>query len=151
LQYAAKKSLFLIPFMGWLSRWGFGFVPIDRGNRKSALKSLEILAHSINDEGNSVSLSPEGTRSKDGLLSEFKKGPFYLRDDTKKNVVPAIVFGAYECWPPGRLFATPGKVGSARSPFVFASLFVLTRMTMYNAVFHRPSCVSCHSSRRILP
>lgn len=32
-----------------------------------------------------------------------------MREDTKKNVVPAIVFGAYELWPPGRLISIPGK------------------------------------------
>lgn len=42
-------------------------------------------------------------------MQEFKKGPFYLREDTKKNVVPAVVFGAYELWPPGRLITIPGK------------------------------------------
>ncbi|TYZ67112.1 hypothetical protein PybrP1_006723 [[Pythium] brassicae (nom. inval.)] len=108
-KYAAKKSVFLVPFLGWTSRWGFEFVAIDRGNRASALKSLKELAVSINENGNSVCISPEGTRSKDGLLQEFKKGPFYLREDTKKNVVPAIVFGAYELWPPGRLITLPGK------------------------------------------
>lgn len=108
-KYAAKKSLFMVPILGWASRWCLGFVPIDRSNRKAAQKSLKDLAQSVNVEGNSVSLSPEGTRSKDGLLQEFKKGPFYLRDDTGKNVVPAIVFGAYECWPPGRLMSSPAK------------------------------------------
>jgi 1-acyl-sn-glycerol-3-phosphate acyltransferase len=33
LQFAAKKSLFLIPCLGWAARWGFDFVAIDRGNR----------------------------------------------------------------------------------------------------------------------
>ncbi|CEG38761.1 1-acyl-sn-glycerol-3-phosphate acyltransferase [Plasmopara halstedii] len=107
-KFAAKKSIFLVPFLGWSSRWGFDFVAIDRSNRKSALKSLKELAVSVNERGNSVCISPEGTRSKDGLLQEFKKGPFYLREDTKKNVIPSIVFGAYELWPPGRLFSTPG-------------------------------------------
>lgn len=46
-------------------------------------------------------------------LQEFKKGPFYLRDDTKKNVVPAVVFGAYELWAPGRLMSLPGHVSTA--------------------------------------
>ncbi|KAF1331118.1 1-acyl-sn-glycerol-3-phosphate acyltransferase, partial [Globisporangium splendens] len=107
--FAAKKSLFMLPFLGWVARWGFGFVAIDRGNRTAALSSLKELAVSVNEEGNSVCISPEGTRSKDGLLQEFKKGPFYLREDTKKNVVPAIVYGAYELWPPGRLITLPGK------------------------------------------
>uniref|UniRef100_K3WMJ8 Phospholipid/glycerol acyltransferase domain-containing protein n=1 Tax=Globisporangium ultimum (strain ATCC 200006 / CBS 805.95 / DAOM BR144) TaxID=431595 RepID=K3WMJ8_GLOUD len=108
-KFAAKKSLFMLPFLGWVARWGFGFVAIDRGNRTAALSSLKELAVSVNEEGNSVCISPEGTRSKDGLLQEFKKGPFYLREDTKKNVVPAIVYGAYELWPPGRLITLPGK------------------------------------------
>ncbi|RMX62875.1 hypothetical protein DD238_007197 [Peronospora effusa] len=107
-KFAVKKSLFLIPFLGWSSRWGFDFVAIDRSHRKSALKSLKELAVSVNERGNSVCISPEGTRSKDGLLQDFKKGPFYLREETKKNVVPSIVFGAYELWPPGRLFSIPG-------------------------------------------
>ncbi|GLE00458.1 hypothetical protein PINS_up009215 [Pythium insidiosum] len=115
-KYAGKKSIFMIPFLGWASRWGFGYVAIDRSNRKRGIKSLKELATSVNEHGNSVSISPEGTRSKDGLLQEFKKGPFYLRDDTGKNVVPAIVFGAYECWPPGRLFSAPGKVRLSPSP-----------------------------------
>ncbi|CAI5743037.1 unnamed protein product [Hyaloperonospora brassicae] len=107
-KFAAKKSLFLVPFLGWSARWGFDFVAIDRSHRSSALKSLKELAVSVNDHGNSVCISPEGTRSKDGLLQEFKKGPFYLREDTKKDVVPSVVFGAYELWPPGRLFSIPG-------------------------------------------
>ncbi|OWZ23087.1 hypothetical protein PHMEG_0002079 [Phytophthora megakarya] len=107
-KFAAKKSIFLVPFLGWTSRWAFDFVAIDRSHRSSALKSLKELAVSVNERGNSVCISPEGTRSKDGLLQEFKKGPFYLREDTKKNVVPSIVFGAYELWPPGRLFSIPG-------------------------------------------
>ncbi|RLN91428.1 hypothetical protein BBJ28_00021228 [Nothophytophthora sp. Chile5] len=78
---------------------------IVNGTSPVAFKELAI---SVNERGNSVCISPEGTRSKDGLLQEFKKGPFYLREDTKKNVVPAIVFGAYELWPPGRMFSIPG-------------------------------------------
>lgn len=57
-------------------------------------------------------------------LQEFKKGPFYLREDTKKNVVPSIVFGAYELWPPGRLFSIPGHVRCASSELKLASFSV---------------------------
>lgn len=66
--FAAKKSIFMIPFLGWAARWGFGYVAIDRSNRKRALASLKELATSVNEHGNSVALSPEGTRSKDGLV-----------------------------------------------------------------------------------
>nr|CCA21508.1 conserved hypothetical protein [Albugo laibachii Nc14] len=108
-KFAAKKSLFMVPFMGWVARWFLQFVAIDRSNRKSAVQSLRALARLVHVEGNSICMSPEGTRSMSGLLQDFKKGPFYLRDEIDKNVVPAIVFGAYELWPPGLLFALPGK------------------------------------------
>jgi 1-acyl-sn-glycerol-3-phosphate acyltransferase len=117
-RYAGKKSLFLIPFLGWTSRWGFGYVAIDRRNRKNALKSLKDLASIVNEQGCSIAISPEGTRSTDGLLQEFKKGPFYLREDINKNIAPVIIFGAYELWPPGRLYATPGNVCSVTLIYV---------------------------------
>ncbi|CCI45973.1 unnamed protein product [Albugo candida] len=108
-KFAAKKSLFMIPFLGWVARWFLQFVAIDRSNRKSAVQSLRTLAQLVHVEGNSVCMSPEGTRSMNGLLQDFKKGPFYLREEIDKNVVPAIVFGAYELWSPGLFFALPGK------------------------------------------
>jgi hypothetical protein len=71
-------------------------------------------------------------------LQEFKKGPFYLREDTKKNVVPAIVFGAYELWPPGRLFSIPGHVRhAARSSIVLWDI-VLTASCLQTLVRYLP-------------
>ncbi|OQS01809.1 hypothetical protein THRCLA_05742 [Thraustotheca clavata] len=109
LKFIGKKSLFLIPIVGWVFRWGFGNIPIDRSNRERAKQSLKYLARAVTDYGRSVAISPEGTRSKTGLLQDFKKGPFYLQSDAGAPITPAIVIGAYELWPPARIFTLPGK------------------------------------------
>ncbi|OQR91061.1 hypothetical protein ACHHYP_05021 [Achlya hypogyna] len=109
LKFIGKKSLFLIPIVGWVFRWGFGNIPIDRSNRERAKTSLKHLARAVVDYGRSVAISPEGTRSKSGLLQDFKKGPFYLQSDAGAPITPAIVIGAYELWPPARVYTLPGK------------------------------------------
>jgi len=42
---------------------------------------------------------PEGTRSGDGRLLPFKKGPFHLAMDSGVPVVPVTMLGTYEMWP----------------------------------------------------
>jgi hypothetical protein len=88
---------------------------------------LQKLEMKLEKYKRSLAISPEGTRSKTGLLSEFKKGPFYLWQDcnrisgsgsghenTKGNsivsITPAIVLGAYELWPPEALVPASGRV-----------------------------------------
>jgi 1-acyl-sn-glycerol-3-phosphate acyltransferase len=109
LKFIGKKSLFMIPIVGWVFRWGFGNIPIDRSNRERAKQSLKHLSRAVIECHRSVAISPEGTRSKSGQLQDFKKGPFYLQADCKSSVTPAIIYGAYELWPPKRLFSLPGK------------------------------------------
>ena len=43
----------------------------------------------------------EGTRSTDGRLLPFKKGPFHLAMEVGAPVVPVTLLGTYECWPKG--------------------------------------------------
>ncbi|KAF0700028.1 Aste57867_9414 [Aphanomyces stellatus] len=109
LKFIGKKALFMIPIVGWSFRWAFGNIPIDRSNIEASKRSLKALASAVIDYGRSVAISPEGTRSKCGQLEDFKKGPFYLQTDVKKSITPCLVHGAYELWPPGRLFTLSGK------------------------------------------
>ncbi|OQS05429.1 hypothetical protein THRCLA_02445, partial [Thraustotheca clavata] len=109
LKFIGKKSMFLIPVAGWAFRWCFGNLPIDRSNRERAKKSLKYLARAVVDYNRSIAISPEGTRSKTGLLQDFKKGPFYLQSDAGVDITPVIITGAYELWPPARVFTLPGK------------------------------------------
>src|SRR3981189_3168765 len=67
-----KRSLFKYPIVGQafhLAR----FIPVDRFNRDSAITSLEKATEALKS-GQSFLIYPEGTRSPDGRLQEFKKG-----------------------------------------------------------------------------
>ncbi|RHY44092.1 hypothetical protein DYB34_012664 [Aphanomyces astaci] len=76
---------------------------------EASKRSLKVLAKAVLEYGRSVAISPEGSRSKTGQLQDFKKGPFYLQSDVNKSITPAIVHGAFELWPPGRIFTLSGK------------------------------------------
>ena len=67
---------------------------------KHALKAaMERLS-----KGGVTLLFPEGTRTRDGLLGEIKKGPAFISAKIEAPIVPAIIEGAYEVWPKGKLF-----------------------------------------------
>jgi 1-acyl-sn-glycerol-3-phosphate acyltransferase len=91
LRMVAKRVLFWIPILGW-SMWMCGFIPIDRSNRESAIRSLDRAARRIRS-GVSVLVFPEGTRSRDGTLQPFKKGGFMLALKAGVPVVPVVVLG----------------------------------------------------------
>ena len=107
-RFVAKKSLFRIPFLGW-GMAAAGFIPIDRSNRGKAIRSLKLAAEKIRS-GNPVILFPEGTRSREGGLQPFKKGPFHLALQARVPVVPVAITGSWKVMPPGGIAVRPGPV-----------------------------------------
>jgi len=108
-KWLAKTSIYLIPIFGWTLR-GFGNLPISRSNLKAAIRSFARIARVAHEEGRSIAIAPEGTRSKTGQLLEFKKGPFHLQRDVKLAVSPALIFGAHELWSPRDPLPKSGQV-----------------------------------------
>lgn len=86
LYFVAKKELKKIPFLGWYMM-ATGMIFIDRTNRTKSIASLKKAAKLI-QKGKSVIMFPEGTRSKDGYLADFKKGPFMLARQANVEVLP---------------------------------------------------------------
>ncbi len=101
-----KKELFRVPILGTGMRIG-RLVPVDRSNREAAIESVrkgvEVLQTGLH-----MMIYPEGTRSPDGKLLPFKKGPFHLAMESGVPIIPMTILGTYEAWPKHRFALKPG-------------------------------------------
>jgi 1-acyl-sn-glycerol-3-phosphate acyltransferase len=87
-----KRSLMKIPILGWAMRLA-GYIPVDRDGRvESAAESSEIAKRTL-ASGIHILSFPEGTRSRDGRLQPFKKGPFYMAEESGAPIVPISIYG----------------------------------------------------------
>ncbi len=107
-RWLAKVELFKIPIFGHAMRKA-GYISIDRNNRESAFKSLEVAANKIKN-GASVLIFPEGTRSRDGTIRPFKKGGFVLAIDSGVPIVPVVITGTRSIMTRGKFRINPGHV-----------------------------------------
>ena len=102
-----KESLMHVPVLGW----GFKqarFIPVDRsGDRESAQESV-AQARTLIAEGIHITTFVEGTRSPDGRMLPFKKGPFYLAKETNACCVPVSIWGTEKMMAKGSLGIHPG-------------------------------------------
>jgi 1-acyl-sn-glycerol-3-phosphate acyltransferase len=108
LLFLYKAELHRIPIMGTVFDVG-GFVPIQRNDRESAMKSIAIGAESLK-AGNSFLIFPEGTRSRTGDLLPFKKGGFIMAIGAQTPVVPVAISGGRAAMHKGSPIVRPVKV-----------------------------------------
>ena len=104
----AKKELFYVPFMGW-HLWTAGNFPVDRGDPRKTARSLRNVVAGVRG-GKSLAVFPEGTRSSDGRLHEFKPGSFKIAVRAGVPIVPVTIRGTHEILPKHSLVPRPGKV-----------------------------------------
>ena len=97
VRFIAKSSLIWFPIFGWFLYFA-GHVLIDRDSAVSAVKSLKK-ASRLMKNGISVVVFPEGTRSSDGDVKEFKRGAFLLALQSRAPIVPISISGTYEMLP----------------------------------------------------
>lgn len=108
LRFVAKSQLKWVPVLGWylmLAKHVF----IDRGNSRKAIESLDRAAQQIRD-GVSIVVFAEGTRSGDGRVLPFKKGPFLLALKAGVAVVPVTVEGSWKVMPKNSWDVKPGPI-----------------------------------------
>ena len=103
-----KKELNRMILISWAMR-ACGFVPIDRDNMRKALKSLDKTAKKIK-KGLSYVIFPEGTRSKDGTVQEFKRGMFLVTEKAGVDIVPVSITNTNKLMPINSLRIKPGIV-----------------------------------------
>lgn len=114
-RWLAKEELFRIPVLGQAMA-SIGYIPINRSDRRKAFNSINDAANRVKS-GTSVVIFPEGTRSLDGVLQEFKKGGFILAIHSQQPIVPVSISGSYRILPkkgdwriePGTIHMTIGK------------------------------------------
>jgi 1-acyl-sn-glycerol-3-phosphate acyltransferase len=108
-RFAAKKELFSEPVLGMVMRT-LGMIPVDRENSEEAIATLNKL-ESRGNGAFSLIMFPEGTRSRDGRMQAFKKGPFILAIHLGRPVVPVAIHGSSGVMPKGKyLSVLPGTV-----------------------------------------
>lgn len=127
-----KKELMSIPILGRAMRMG-QFVPVERGGKRDAAQASVIAAGEALRSGLNILVFPEGTRSHDGRLSTFKKGPFFLAMETQASVVPIALSGTEMMMSKGSWAITAGAARIQILPAIEPSQFQ-TREDLLRAV-----------------
>lgn len=87
IAYISKPENFNIPIGGRFMRRGL-YLSLQRGNTREELKTIMKAIEYIKEDKVSIGIFPEGSRSKDGQLQEFKPGAFKIAE---KALCPVIV------------------------------------------------------------
>lgn len=109
LRFVAKKEISRVPLFAQAMR-SAGHVFLDRQNRASAIAAMREAGVRMREQGLSMVLFPEGTRSPDGNLLPFKKGSFVLAIETGAAMVPLAMDGGRLIMPKGRLGIHSGTI-----------------------------------------
>ncbi len=106
--FVSKVENQKIPFFGRWIRLIYS-VYIDRSSARNAVVSLNKAAEMIK-AGHPQVIFPEGTRSDDGSLNEFKAGSYKLAKKAGALVIPVAIIGSYEVLKKGSMIAKSGTV-----------------------------------------
>lgn len=107
-KWLMKKELEKVFPIGWACKKG-GHVFVDdssiSGIRETIAESEQTLKH-----GMSLVIFPEGSRSWDGKMTDFKRGAFLLASEFKLPVVPLTIDGSFKAMPRTTYNMTPTRI-----------------------------------------
>lgn len=103
-----KKELMYYPFFGWIIYF-FGFVPIDRKNRKRAIHSIRQASRMFNRYPYIMALTGTRVRTRDFLKHKMKKGPAVTAIKYNVPLLPVTIIHADEVHVKGLGLINPGK------------------------------------------
>jgi 1-acyl-sn-glycerol-3-phosphate acyltransferase len=104
--WVSKIENFKVPVIGWNMRLN-RYIPLVRGDKESAAVMMEQCRSTL-QQGTSIMMFPEGTRSRDGQLQYFKPGAFELALQAELPILPILVTGTGDALPK-RGFVLKGK------------------------------------------
>lgn len=95
--FLAKKQTLWIPVIGILMMM-LGHIFVDRSNPRKSLKSVKKCIKAV-EAGRSIAIFPEGTRTRDGQMQQFKSGSLRIPVRTGVPVVPVTICGTFNVMP----------------------------------------------------
>lgn len=116
--FVARDTLAHWKWLAFTMR-GCGAILIQRNS--SDRKALRAMAQHL-ERGDLVVIFPEGTRTQDGALGEFKGGALLAARMAKVPIVPVGTRGAIEAWPRSRPIPFPKKIGVRFGPPIDSAL-----------------------------
>src|SRR3989475_9147158 len=131
-----KQSLFKWPIVGQAFRSAH-FIPVNRGARDSAIASVEKATEAMK-AGQSFLIYPEGTRSPDGRLQEFKKGAVVMAIRAGGPIGPVVCSGAHRVMEKRSLVIHPGEIVVEFLEPLDASQYSLEERDVLNQKVHHP-------------
>jgi 1-acyl-sn-glycerol-3-phosphate acyltransferase len=102
-----KRSVFNLPIFGYCLKLA-DYIPVERKGSTADAKKSVTLAAQVLKKGIHITTFVEGTRSPDGRLLPFKKGPFYLAKETGAPCIPVSIYGTETLMAKGRFGIKPG-------------------------------------------
>jgi len=112
-KWAAKRELMNIPFLGWHLKLA-GHVPVERGGGPRVAAEVIKRFTEVLKRGKPLLIFPEGTRSEDGVLKDFKMGGFYAAVRAGVPVVPVALEGAGHLMHKGAIDSGDGNMRLVR-------------------------------------
>jgi 1-acyl-sn-glycerol-3-phosphate acyltransferase len=103
----AKRAVFNMPVFGYCLKLG-GYIPVDRLGSPSSAQQSVAEAGRILAEGLHITTFVEGTRSRDGRMLPFKKGPFFLAMQSGAPCIPVSIYGTETMLAKGSFAIKPG-------------------------------------------
>jgi len=129
-----KESLFRYPIAGQAFRLAH-FIPVNRSRHDAAIASIEKAIEAMR-AGQSFLIYPEGTRSPDGRLQEFKKGAVVMAIKAGVPIVPMVCSGAHRAMEKRSLKLRPGEILVEFLAPIDASQFTFEEREKLNGIVH---------------
>jgi 1-acyl-sn-glycerol-3-phosphate acyltransferase len=124
-----KEEIFSIPLMGW-ALYRSRQIPMDRANPRKGLASLKRAFHLL-QEGISIVVFPEGTRSEDGRIKELKATLFILPIRSGVSVVPVRIDGTFAALKRGCILLNPAPLKMTFHRPIAAGSFHVRERSLY--------------------
>jgi 1-acyl-sn-glycerol-3-phosphate acyltransferase len=122
-----------MPFLGTHLRRG-GHIPIDSNDTRASLRALNDAAKRMRERNVSMLVFPEGSRSKDGRIAEFKEGAAVIAIKAGVPVLPFVLRGTREILPVGSAHIRKGVVDLAVGPPISTEGLTLKDRERFTAV-----------------